>query len=99
MATKHENEMNEEEYRKHMARERGEDYVHPDDHAPADLRRQNARLAIFHELGPRESEIWQKCGLERQNDYADLVVNGLSSGAAAQRFFRDSYLPDQNVTK
>jgi hypothetical protein len=58
-----------------------------------ELRLSNARLAIFHELGPRESVIWQKCERNRQNEYAELIVNGLASAAAAQRFIRDSYLP------
>ena len=87
----HPDEMSEEEWRAHQAKERGEDYVHPDDHAPDDLRLSNARLAIFHELDPEVSEVWQKAGRTTQNEYARLIVEGVPSCTAAKRFIVEHY--------
>ena len=87
----HPDELTEEEWRKDQARIRGEDYVHPDDHAPDDLRLSNARLAIFHELDPEVSEVWQKAGRSTQNEYAKLMVEGMPSVDAAKRFIVEHY--------
>lgn len=82
----HPDELNEEQWRALKAKERGEDYVHPEDHAPGELRLANARLAIFHELHPGDVIIWNNCVRSIQNEYARLMVEGMPSGTAAKRF-------------